>query len=116
MTTTSKALSALLQKSTIDDPEESLKECNAALKNSKNDSDLLHFRVVALLKLERYEDALQALKDNQQLLKDRVCFEKAYALYKLGNFEEAKETVREHPGEKRAKHLEAQAVRDPFTL
>lgn len=113
MTATTKTLSALLQKATIDDHEEILKACNGALKTSRNDPELLHTRVVALLKLERYEDALKALDEQQDRLKGRTQFEKAYSLYKIGHYEDAKATAKSIVSDRGVKHVEAQAVRNP---
>ncbi|KAL8950074.1 MAG: hypothetical protein Q9183_007549, partial [Haloplaca sp. 2 TL-2023] len=94
MTGRGHSLSALLQKSSIDDHEEILQACNASLKQSKNDSGALHAKIVALLKLDRYEDALQVLVDGSRGLADQVRLEKAYALYKTGQLSEASEIAR----------------------
>jgi signal recognition particle subunit SRP72 len=82
-------LASLLRVSTIDDHEEVLKAANAALKTSKNNLDALHTRVVALLKLDRFSDALRALDDGGNKLAERCVLEKAYALYKTGQLSEA---------------------------
>lgn len=82
-------LSKLLSSTAIEDHEEVLKAANAILKKSKTDQDALHTRVVALLKLDRYEDALRALDDGGDRLAERCAFEKAYALYKTGQLEAA---------------------------
>ena len=111
MAATGKTLSALLQKATIDDHEEILKACNAALKTSRNDPELLHVRVAALLKLDRHEDAIQTLKDHHSSLNERAKFERAYALYKIGSLDEAKALAQDCTGGRGATHVEAQAVR-----
>lgn len=82
-------LSKLLGSADIEDHEEVLKATNAILKKSKGDQDALHTRVVALLKLDRYADALRALDDGGDKLAERCAFEKAYALYKTGELEKA---------------------------
>ncbi|KAG9228977.1 hypothetical protein BJ875DRAFT_214705 [Amylocarpus encephaloides] len=84
------ALSSLLKAASIDDDEELLKAANAVLKSSKNNFDALHTRVVALLKLDRFEDALRALDDGGDKLAERCILEKAYAHYKVGQLEEAR--------------------------
>ena len=111
MSSSAKSLSSLLlQQSSIDDHEEILKACNTALKTSKNDPELLHVRFVALLKLDRYEDALKAIEESGDKLKDRAKIERAYALYKNGQLEEAKALAQTVTQSRGAKHVEAQAV------
>ena len=105
-----KELSALLQRSSIDDHEEILKACNAALKTSKSDPDLLHVRLVALLKLDRYEDALRTLEESGDKLKEKAKFERAYALYKTGQLNEAKILAKSVLENRGVQHVEAQAV------
>ena len=114
MATPAKTLSALLQRTSIDDHEEVLKACNASLKLSKGDLELQHVKFVALLKLDRYDDALRVLEEGGNRLKPRVPIERAYALYKVGGFEEAKNLAKSIPEERGARHVEAQAVCAPF--
>ncbi len=108
--TNSESLSALLRRTTIDDHEEVLKACNNALKKSKNDLEAQHVRVVALLKLDRYEDALRAFEDGGHGLKERLPLERAYALYKLGRYVEAEKAAQLKRGERGVKHIRAQTV------
>lgn len=114
MATPAKTLSALLQRTLINDHEEVLKACNASLQHSKGDLELQHIKFVALLKLDRYDDALRVLEEGGDRLKQRVHFERAYALYKIGEFEEAKNIAKRVPEERGARHVEAQAVCDSF--
>lgn len=114
MATPAKALTALLQRTSIEDHEEVLKACNASLKISKGDLELQHVKFVALLKLDRYDDALRVLEEGGDRLKPRVPIERAYALYKIGEFEEAKDLARSVSEERGARHVEAQAVRFSF--
>lgn len=114
MATSAKILSALLQRTSINDHEEVLKACNASLKQSKGDLELQHIKVVALLKLDRYHDALRVLEEGGDRLKQRVSVERAYALYKVGDFEEAKGIAKGISDERGARHVEAQAVGFPF--
>lgn len=109
MATRAKTLSALLQRTSIDDHEEVLKACNASLKHSKSDLELQHIKLVALLKLDRYDDALRVLEEGGDRLKQRVTIERAYALYKVGEFEEAKNVAKRLPEQRGARHVEAQA-------
>jgi len=102
-------LTSLLKGSTIEDHDEVLKAANAVLKTSKNNPDALHTRVVALLKLDRFSDALRALDDGGDKLAERCTFEKAYALYKTGELEDAYKLA--HTGGKRGlKHVAAQVA------
>ena len=111
MAAAGKSLSALLQQNSIDDHEDVLKACNTALKTSRNDPQLLHVRLVALLKLDRYDDALRLLDESGDRLKERAKVERAYALYKTGNLEEAKSLANGIVENRGAMHIEAQAVR-----
>ena len=104
-------LSTLLKQSSIND-HEVLQTCNSLLKQSINDLETQHVKVIALLKLERYEDALRVLDggDNSGL-KTRAQVERAYALYKLGEFEQARDIAKSVSHNRGARHVEAQAVR-----
>lgn len=102
-------LTALLRSSTIDDHEEVLKTCNAVLKSSKGNQEALHTRAVALLKLDRYEDALRALDDGGDKLAERCVLEKAYALYRLGDYSDADQVLKSNGLKSRGiKHVAAQ--------
>ena len=114
MATSSKTLSALLQRTSIDDHEEVLKACTTSLKQSKGDLELQHIKLVALLKLDRYDDALRVLEEGGERLKQRAPVERAYALYKVGDYEEAKSVAKRVSEERVARHIEAQAVRFPI--
>jgi signal recognition particle subunit SRP72 len=102
-------LTSLLNDSTIEDHDEVLKAANAVLKSSKNNPDALHTRVVALLKLDRFSDALRALDDGGDKLAERCTFEKAYALYKTGELEEAY-NLAQKGGKRGLKHVAAQVA------
>ncbi|KAK0728261.1 hypothetical protein B0T26DRAFT_672820 [Lasiosphaeria miniovina] len=82
------ALNSLLRGASIEDHDEALKLANAAIKAFKGSaSDLAtarHTRVVALLKLDRFDDALRAIADGGPGLEKTCALEKAYALYKTG--------------------------------
>lgn len=110
MAAPTKTLNALLQRNTINDHEEVLKACNACLKQSSGDLELQHVKFIALLKLDRYEDALRVLDEGGQRLKQKGQVERAYALYKVGEFEEAKALAKSVSGDRGARHVEAQAV------
>lgn len=91
MTGSSKSLAALLQRSALDDHEEILEAANNALKESKHDVRAQRVRLIALLQLDRYEDALRVLKEGGVGLQDAARLECAYALYKAGSWEEAEQ-------------------------
>lgn len=110
MATTSHSLSALLKQTTIDDHDAVLKACNISLKQAKGDLQLQHTKFVALLKLDRYDDALRVLEEGGNNLKQKARFERAYALYKVGDLEQAKDIARGIEDERGARHVEAQAV------
>ncbi|KAI9796640.1 MAG: Signal recognition particle core component [Piccolia ochrophora] len=106
----SQSLSALLQRATLDDEEEVLKAANATLKKSKNDLHAQHVKVVALLKLDRYDDTLRFLEDGGDKLKSQTTLERAYALYKLGQWEEAEDLVSKATASRGLRHVEAQTA------
>lgn len=93
------ALSSLLRSASITDHSEVLKAANAALKASKTDTTAQHTRVVALLKLDRFEDALRALADAGSALEAQCGLEKAYALYKTGALADATEVLKSAGGD-----------------
>ena len=106
-------LSSLLQQTSGIDHEEVLKACNATLKTSPRDIELLQIQAVALLSLERYDDALRILNRGGQDLQQRTRFEKAYALYKTGELDAAKSLSKSILDSIGAKHIEAQAASVP---
>jgi len=104
-------LSSLLSSSTIDDHEEVLKQAIAELKKDKANQDAMHTRVVALLKLDRFDDALRALDDGGDKLAERCALEKAYALYKTGQLEDAAKIADTSDTKSRGiKHIAAQVA------
>ncbi|KAL8903174.1 MAG: hypothetical protein Q9207_004096 [Kuettlingeria erythrocarpa] len=110
MTSETRSLNALLQTATIEDHEEVLRACDASLKQSKQDIRSLHAKVVALLKLDRYEDALHILEDGGGTLKDEAQLETSYALYKTGQLDEARRIATNVDDDRGARHVEAQAL------
>ncbi len=110
MATGTQSLNTLLQRATIDDHEEILKACNASLKQSKKDPKTLHTKAVALLKLDRYDDALRVLEEGGEDLKSGASLERSYALYKNGQLSEAKDIAQGISDDRGARHVEAQAV------
>jgi signal recognition particle subunit SRP72 len=84
MAASTKSLSALLAQASLDDHDEVLKAANAAVKKSKSDLEAQHVKAIALLHLDRYEDALEVF-EHAPGLQEKASFEYAYALYKTGN-------------------------------
>ncbi|ODH52980.1 hypothetical protein GX48_00848 [Paracoccidioides brasiliensis] len=110
MATSTQSISALLQRSTIDDHEEVIKACNAVLKKSKHDLHALHVKTVALVKLDRFEDAIRVVEEGGDALKNRVPLEWSYCLYKIGKLEDAIKIAASAETGRGGKHVEAQAT------
>jgi tetratricopeptide (TPR) repeat protein len=112
-----KSLSSLLAQASLDDHDEILKAANGAIKKNRSDQDAQHAKVVALLQLDRYEDALKVFEE-VKTLQEKAQFEYAYSLYKTGNAIKAAE-VAEAAGSNAGrgmKHMLAQAVRSNARL
>ncbi|KAK3359255.1 hypothetical protein B0T25DRAFT_564276 [Lasiosphaeria hispida] len=108
------ALNTLLRGADIDDHADVLKIANAAIKASKPSSpDLVtaqHARVVALLKLDRFSDALRAIVEGGASLQKACALEKAYALYKTGQLDAAEVTLQDAGVGRGMKHVAAQVA------
>lgn len=104
------SLSSLLQRASIDDHEEVLQSCNEALAKSKSDVNVQHIKIIALLKLDRFEDAMRVFESGGDALKKQAALERGYALYKCGKMEEAREALAQSSASRGASHLEAQVV------
>lgn len=87
-----------------------MKACNVILKQSKGDLQVLHIKSVALLKLDRYEDALRALEEGGDRLKGKAGPERAYALYKINELDQSRTVAESIQNDRGARHVEAQAV------
>lgn len=109
MATAARSLSALLAQASLDDDNEILKAANAAIKKSKADEEAQCAKAIALLKLDRYEDALKVFKDLPKL-QEKARFEYAYALYKSGEAGTAVEVAQSDSSSRAMKHVLAQAV------
>jgi signal recognition particle subunit SRP72 len=105
----SSALSSLLKKSSLDDHEQILTECNKVLKSSKNaDVEAQRLKVVALVKLDRYQDAVEFVEKVGDSLQQEVALEYAYALYKVGRLNDAADLASTLKS-RGAQHVEAQS-------
>lgn len=111
MAASTKSLSTLLAQTTINDHEETLQAANAAIKKSKTDTQAHHVRAIALLHLDRFEDALKVFEEVKEL-QGKARFEYAYTLYKTGNAAKAVEVAGVAKGDtgRGMKHVLAQAV------
>ncbi|KAF2126061.1 hypothetical protein P153DRAFT_323041, partial [Dothidotthia symphoricarpi CBS 119687] len=111
MAASTKSLASLLAQTSLEDHDEILKAANAATKKSKTDLDAQHAKAVALLNLDRYEDALKVF-DDATGLQERAQFEHAYALYKTGNATKAAEIAAQAAPDagRGMKHMLAQAA------
>lgn len=103
------SLSALLQRAVIDDHEAILNACDSIIKQSKGDIEAQRVKCLALLKLERYEEALRILEEADEPVKRKCQLERAYALYKHGDLQQAKDLAKQ-VANRGARHVEAQAV------
>ncbi|KAF1938292.1 hypothetical protein EJ02DRAFT_446910 [Clathrospora elynae] len=111
MAASAKSLASLLAQASLDDHDEILKAANAAIKKSKGDMTAQHVKAIALLHLDRYEDALAVFEAGKEL-QEKAQFEYAYALYKTGNAAKAVQ-VAEAAGPdagRGTKHMLAQAA------
>lgn len=103
------SLSTLLSKATLDDHDALLSASEAALKTSPSDTQAQQTKAVALLKLERYADALAYFQTSQSL-QDAVPEAYAYCLYRSGKFEEAVKVASAAKESRGAQHLILQAA------
>ena len=104
------SLSTLLHRSKLDDHEEVLRACNVALKKSKTDVDAQQIKAIALLKLDRYDDAARFFEEAGDGLKKSAKLEYAYTLYKTGKLQNAEELASQIDEQRAARHVEAQSV------
>ncbi|RFU80881.1 signal recognition particle subunit srp72 [Trichoderma arundinaceum] len=105
------ALSALLRAADIEDHEQVLKAANAAINADNKDHVAKHTKVVALLKLDRFDDALRVISGGGIKLQATCILEQAYALYKTGKLAEASDLLESAGLEKRGlRHIAAQVA------
>lgn len=105
------ALSSLLRGASIDDHDEVLKAANLAIKADTSDLLARHTKLVALLKLDRFDDAVRFLAESGSTLESKCVIEKVYALYKSGELEEATATLNKAGLRQRSlQHIAAQVA------
>lgn len=104
-------LNSLLRSTSIIDDEEVLKAATAAIKNNSGDFSSHHARLVALLKLDRFDDALRAIDEGGDRFDTACALEKAYALYKTGKLDEATRVLKSSTRRDRSfRHVAAQVA------
>jgi signal recognition particle subunit SRP72 len=102
-------LATLLRQTHLDSHEDLLKAANATLKKSKNDITAQHVRAIALLKQDRYDDAIRAFEEAGEALKEKAALAYAYGLYKAGALKESEEVAtRAGSDERGVSHVLAQ--------
>ncbi|KAH0356023.1 signal recognition particle protein, partial [Aureobasidium melanogenum] len=104
-------LASLLGQASITDHEQVLSACETTLARSKNDLQALQVKIVALLNLDRFQDAIATVEAGGEDIKQRARLEYAYALYKNGQPAKAAEVARQDSNEsdRGLRHVEAQA-------
>ncbi|KAH0608288.1 uncharacterized protein H6S33_002340 [Morchella sextelata] len=114
------SLESLLKNLTLTDDEadheEILRHCDGLLSTSKAHPRALHTKIVALLSLDRYDDAIKVIESaDGQAVAETATLERAYCLYKLGRLQEAEEAARKAAdggdrNKRGLRHVEAQAA------
>jgi len=83
---------------------------NEALKSSPPNPQLMRDKVVALIKLDKYKDALSFLDESTTFLSAKdTALERGYCLYKLGKTDEAQKVLQQGSG-RAVQHTLAQNV------
>ncbi|TQV99150.1 hypothetical protein V2A60_004644 [Cordyceps javanica] len=105
------ALSSLLRGASIDDHDEILEAANLAINADKSNVLARHIKLVALLKLDRFDDAIRFLAESGSTLESKCILEMAYALYKSGELKEATSTLKKGDLRERSlQHIAAQVA------
>jgi tetratricopeptide (TPR) repeat protein len=101
--------SRLTLAASTNDFEQALEISNQLLKASPNDSRAAKQKIIALIKLDKYKDALAFLEECTFLNKKETILEKGFCLYKLGKGNEAQKVLEEGTG-RAIQHVRAQNV------
>lgn len=107
-------------KSTIekDDDQQSLELCDQLLKLKPDDKTVLQCKVVSLIRLEKYKDALTLIARQFRNADIDMSYEKIYCYYRTNQFAPAMELLEELSSSNQSPsllYLEAQLVRN-YTL
>ncbi|GLV46334.1 Signal recognition particle 72 [Carabus blaptoides fortunei] len=76
--------------------ERALKTCNKILHTSPKEASAFHCKVVCLIQVTKFDEALQNINKNPEL-SSNLYFEKAYCQYRLNLPEKALETIEKAP-------------------
>jgi signal recognition particle subunit SRP72 len=110
-------LSSLLGLASITDHEQVLNACESTLAKSPADAQAQHVKIVALLNLDRFQEAVTAVEAGGEQIKKTARLEYAYALYKNGQAAKAAEVAGQDSSsesDRGLRHVEAQAVCVPL--
>ena len=111
----SELFSRLSLAASSNDFERVLAISNEMLKSSPNDSRAARQKIIALIKLDKYKDALAFLDECTFLNKNDTVLERGFCLYKLGKGSEAEKVLEEGSG-RAVQHVRAQNVRSPVRI
>lgn len=106
-------LTTLLARSSIEDHSEALAAADAALASDPKSLPAQHTKVIALLRLERYDDALRVIAAGGDALERECVLGKSYALYKNGALHEASELLSKYASsdnDRALRHIAAQVA------
>ncbi|KAJ1919915.1 Srp72p [Mycoemilia scoparia] len=87
------------------------RQCDKVLELEPNDQDALKIKVVALIRLERYDGAVKVIdyiRSKNINIPGGFRFENAYCLFRLNKYEEAESILKQMKKSDRVQHLEAQ--------
>lgn len=116
---TNASLSELFSNLTIaassNDYERALIISDELLKSSPTDPRVARQKIIALIKLDRYKDALSFIEECTFLNGKDLVLEKGFCLYKLGNGPDAENILQQGTG-RGVQHIRAQNVRPSVSL
>jgi tetratricopeptide (TPR) repeat protein len=105
----SELLSRLNLASSSDDYDRVVDISNEILKSSPTDSRAAREKIAALIKLDKYKDALEFIQASTFLDSHDTILERGFCLYKLGKGDEAQKVLEEGSG-RAVQHIRAQNV------
>jgi len=111
----SELFSRLTLAASSNDFERVLSISNEMLKSSPNDARAARQKLVALIKLDKYKDALAFVEESTSLSAKDTLLERGFCLYKLGKCKEAQMVLKEGSG-RAIQHVRAQNVLFPHSL
>jgi tetratricopeptide (TPR) repeat protein len=108
------SLSALFSKLSIaasaNDYDQVLQIANDVLESSPNDDKAAKQKIIALIKLDKYKEAISYVEEATFLKSEDIALERGFCLYKLGRGEEARKVLENGSG-RAIDHVRAQNVR-----